>query len=194
MAWSPRTKAVNSRTKCLRHHGRLLQSIDRGKCWPRPIERDHWLSEGGVRFETVAYCCRIVILSRDELAAAVRAWFGMRLMRIVSGRDGDGLRDAARRTDASSAETPDNLLMGNVNQNDNERRRRRHRVEGLGLNHRARKAVENEASRGIRSRDPLADQICHQVITDQPAARHNRSHLLAECGTVTDCRAENVAG
>ena len=44
-----------------------------------------------------------------------------------------------------------------------------HRVEGFGLGHRAREAVEDEAVLGVRLLDAVGDDADDDVVGDEPA-------------------------
>jgi hypothetical protein len=55
-----------------------------------------------------------------------------------------------------------------------------HLLERFGLRHRAREAVEHEASRASTPGEPLADQRDHQVVGNKPSRVVDRLHLAAE--------------
>ena len=55
-------------------------------------------------------------------------------------------------------------------------------VERLGLRHRAREAVEDEAADRVAAREPVADQADHQLVGDEVAAVVDRLELPPEVG------------
>jgi hypothetical protein len=71
--------------------------------------------------------------------------------------------------------------------------RRQDAVERLGLRHRARKTVKNEALTGVRLVDTLPDNTDHEVIGAELAARHDLLHLSANRGACLHGGAEHVS-
>ncbi len=69
-----------------------------------------------------------------------------------------------------------------------------HRVERLGLREGAREAVEDEPVLGVLGLEPFPDQLEHQVVGDELAAREDRLHSAAERRPRRDRRAKHVAG
>ena len=67
-------------------------------------------------------------------------------------------------------------------------------VERTRLRDVARIAVEDEALRGVRAAEPLADQAEHDVVGHQLAGVHRRLGALAEFGAARDGVAQQVAG
>src|SRR5919197_32729 len=68
-----------------------------------------------------------------------------------------------------------------------------HRVQRLGLDEGAREAVEDEAVLRVRGREPVADQLDHEVVGNEAAAVVDRLHLAAERRVVRDRAPEDVA-
>jgi hypothetical protein len=67
-------------------------------------------------------------------------------------------------------------------------------VEGAGLGHVARIAVEDEALRGVGPADPLADQAEHDLVGNELAGIHRGLGALAELGAAGHRITQQVAG
>ena len=64
----------------------------------------------------------------------------------------------------------------------------------LGLDDRARKAVEEKAVRAVGLRDPLADEAEDDLVADERARVHHLLRRLAERSAGLDGGAQHVAG
>jgi hypothetical protein len=69
-----------------------------------------------------------------------------------------------------------------------------HAVQGLGLRDRAREAVEDEAVLGVGMREPVADQVDHQIVGDEPAGVVDRLHSVPDLGARRHGRPQHVPG
>ena len=67
-------------------------------------------------------------------------------------------------------------------------------VERLSLRHRAREAVEDEARDRVAAREPVADQVDHQLVVDELAGVEHRLQLAAERRLELAHLAQHVAG
>jgi len=67
-------------------------------------------------------------------------------------------------------------------------------VQGLGLGHGAREAVEDEAPFGVRLGQALADDADDQLVGDQFAPFHDGLGLLPQGGAGGHRRAQQVTG
>ena len=179
-----RSAALDAREQVGRDAGGLAKPVDLRQDRARAIVRDERVGDAVVGDEAVLHRLLVVVLTREQQGAALRAQLGFRTVRRAAGVE--------RLARAADAPRPQPALQFGIRHREDDRPERpavHQRIERVGLADRAREAIEDESVRRVGLRQPVAHEVDHQVVTDQiPASMVALTRMPSSVRALTAAR------